>query len=83
MAFTYERKIDALGGARGNESEEWHDGYSEAVKLATEIGADADAMIDELIEALDAIVNPSSHSKLSKTLEDAELLLRRIAARVA
>ena len=83
MAFTYERKIDALGGTAHDQSEDWNAGYSEALELATEIGADADAMIDELTETLDAIVNPSSYTKLSKVLEDAELLLRRIAARVA
>lgn len=83
MAFTYERKIEALGGTRGDQSEEWHDGYSEAVTLATEIAADADAMIDELKEALDAILNPSRYTTLRETAEQAELLLRRINGRVA
>lgn len=83
MAFTYERKVDALGGTAGDQSEDWHKGYSEAVNLATEIGADADAMIAELIETVDAFVNPSSYRSLKSVCEDAELLLRRIAARVA
>ena len=83
MSFTYERKIDALGGARGEESQDWHDGYSKAVELATEIGADADEMIAELMETIDAVLDPSGYQTLKRWTEDAETLLRRIRARQA
>lgn len=82
-AITYERRIDALGGTEPGQSEDWNDGYGAALELATEIGADADAMIAELIETLDALLNPSAYSTLRQNAEDAELLLKRIDARLA
>lgn len=88
MGFTYERKIDALGGvesARGTEgakSADWIEGYNEAVADASAIGSDADEMIAELTEAIDDVLL-CRHLSLRKWAEEAELLMQRIRARVA
>lgn len=83
MSFTYERKIDALGGVHGGTTEEYNDGYCAAIEAATEIGADADEMITELMETIDAVLDPSGYQTLKRWTEDAETLLRRIRARQA
>ncbi|KKC25796.1 hypothetical protein [Sphingomonas sp. SRS2] len=83
MAFTYERKIDALGGNDTIQSEDWNEGYAAALSMATEIGADADYMIEELIETIDAILYPRREETLVRWAAGADLLLTRIRARQA
>ncbi len=86
MTFTYARKIDALGGTQegtGEYNAGYHDGYSRAVEAATEIAEDADEMIKELMDTLDAIVRPSGYQSMKRLIEAGELLLNRIEARLA
>lgn len=83
MSFTYERKIDALGGIDTDKTEDWNDGYSAALTEAIEIGADADAMIDELMETIEAILRPRSEETLIRWAAAADLLLTRIRGRRA
>ena len=45
---TIERQIDALGGA--HTSSEYGDGYSDALTDCLPIAADADALVEELID---------------------------------
>lgn len=50
---TIERQIEAIGGIKEGDGEYnagYHDGYVRAVEYAMEIGADADALVEELIE---------------------------------
>jgi hypothetical protein len=82
MAFTYERRIDALGGRDDDKSDDWNEGYDEALRLSTEIGEDADTMIAELIETIDEALRGHFLS-LRRWAEDAEVLLARIKGRVA
>lgn len=84
MAFTYERRIDALGGIESADGKprDWVEGYNDAVTDAAEIGADADQMIAELIEIIDEAL-AGKFLSLRRWAEDAELLLTRIKGRVA
>lgn len=81
---TYERQIDTLGGA-GNEDTEYnagyHDGYSRAIDAATLIGADADALVDELVECIKDVLG--GREGLIRWATDAELLVRRVREREA
>jgi hypothetical protein len=85
MAFKYENRIDALGGVESasGKSADWVDGYNAAAIEASEIGADADDMIAELMDLLGEIVFPDGRRTLKSLIDDAEILLRRIEARCA
>lgn len=54
---TYERRVDALGGADAQKSDDWNDGYSEALVDASMIAAEADEVIGEAIELIDDLLN--------------------------
>lgn len=57
---TIERRIDALGGAPNGPSDydvAFNEGHSEALGKAIEIGAEADATIDELIDWVEDVLD--------------------------
>lgn len=86
MTFTYERKIDALGGAPASSNAydvAYHAGYTAAVTAAIEIGADADEMIKELMDTIDGLVRPDGYTTMARAASAAEILLNRIEARMA
>jgi hypothetical protein len=82
--ISYARKIDALGGGA---HEDDHDalvhtsGYNEAIGHATEIAEDADAMIAELYETINDLLQPGGYTTLKAWANDAETLLTRIRGR--
>jgi len=70
---TIERRIDALGGAPNSSSDydmAYHDGHSEALRQAIEIGAEADDTINELIERVEDILD-GNFSDIVKWAESA------------
>lgn len=60
---TIERRIDALGGVYSNSQQDqayvggYNAGYAEALERAMEIGAEADAQIEELIDWVEDVLN--------------------------
>lgn len=81
---TIERQIDALGGIKEGEGEYnagYHDGYTRALDEAMDIGRDADALIEELIEWIEDILNGTG--PLEKWASDARTMIARLKHRRA
>ena len=76
---TIERQIDALGGA--HTSPEYGDGYSDALTDCLPIAADADALVEELIEVIEDVLY--GRQTLSRWAADAEAMLARLKHRRA
>lgn len=76
---TIERQIDALGGA--HTSSEYGDGYSDALTDCLPIAADADALVEELIEVIEDVLY--GRQTLSRWAHDAEAMLARLKHRRA
>ena len=72
---TIERQIDALGG---NDAP---DGYSDALTDCLPIAADADALVEELIEVIEDVLY--GRQTLIRWAEDAETMLARLKHRRA
>lgn len=73
---TIERRINALGGVANSSSDydvAHNEGRSEALTSAMEIGADADAQIEELIEFIEDMLDGKY-----RNLEDWTLNARRV-----
>lgn len=81
---TIERQIDALGGApegTGEYNAGYHDGYTRALEAAMEIGRDADALVDELLETITDILD--GQRILERWASDARTLVIRVNHRRA
>ena len=72
---TIERQIDALGGS------DTPDGYSDALAAALPIAADADALVEELIEVIEDVLY--GRQTLSRWAADVEAMLARLKHRRA
>jgi hypothetical protein len=79
---TYERQIDALGGVDHKQSDDWNDGYSDALSEATVIAADADDTINELLDCLGELLN-GDFTSIARWGENASILVERIGRRMA
>jgi hypothetical protein len=79
---TYERQIDALGGVDPDQTGEYNDGYSTALHLAMQIGADADDTINELLDCLGELLN-GDFASIARWGENAALLVDRVGRRLA
>lgn len=75
---TIERQIDALGGA--HTSSEYGDGYSDALTDCLPIAADADALVEELIEVIEDILDGAP---LAKWASGAGSMIERLKHRRA
>ena len=81
---TFERQIDALGGQRNEDGEYnagYADGYSSALADACLVGADADVLVDELLEAITDMLDGGR--TLERWTADARLLVNRVKHRMA
>jgi hypothetical protein len=79
---TFARRIDALGGTESDQSEDWNDGYSAALREATDIAEEADDVISELVGSIEDFLS-GNFSHLPRFAEEAETLCRRINERTA
>lgn len=81
---TIEREIDALGGAQEGSGEYnggYHDGYSAALTDAMEVAANADALVEELLECIDDVLRGSIG--LERWASQARTLHQRASSRRA
>ena len=76
---TIERQIDALGGSHTDER--YGDGYDDALAAALPIAADADALVEELIEVIEDVLY--GRQTLNRWSADAEAMLARLKHRRA
>ncbi|HEX8555237.1 MAG TPA: hypothetical protein VF695_11065 [Sphingomonas sp.] len=76
---TIERQIDALGGTHSPDEAEYGRGYDAALDLALPIAADADALVDELLEVITDVLD--GRVPLDRWATDARLLVQRVTHR--
>lgn len=76
---TIERQIDALGGTHSDPV--YGDGYDDALRVAGQIAADADALVEELIETIEDVLY--GRQTLSRWAADAESMIDRVKRRRA
>ena len=78
---TVERQIDALGGSHPPAEAEFGRGYDRALELAIPIAADADALIDELLECITDVLD--GRQTLERWTTEARTLVIRATHRRA
>lgn len=76
---TIERQIDALGGS--HDDPRYGEGYDEALDAALLIAQDADALVEELIERIEDILNGSM--PLARWAKEAQVMIDHLKHRRA